>query len=116
MQNTVLPRRKHFAKARYTTSACSKKFDFHDIVVSIKSSDVRTTIAANRLFAERTDYPLHLGVTEAGTERMGLIKSSIGLGSLLADGIGDTIRVSLSDDVTKEVAAAKDILFGARTA
>lgn len=88
-----------------------EEFDFHDIVVSIKSSDVRTTIAANRLFAERTDYPLHLGVTEAGTERMGLIKSSIGLGSLLADGIGDTIRVSLSDDVTKEVAAAKDILF-----
>ena len=88
-----------------------EELDFHDIVVSIKSSDVRTTIAANRLFAERTDYPLHLGVTEAGTERMGLIKSSIGLGSLLADGIGDTIRVSLSDDVTKEVAAAKDILF-----
>lgn len=94
-----------------------EEFDFHDIVVSIKSSDVRTTIAANRLFAERTDYPLHLGVTEAGTERMGLIRSSIGLGALLADGIGDTIRVSLSDDVVKEVRAAKDILFalGLRT-
>ena len=88
-----------------------EKFDFYDTVVSIKSSDVRTTIAANRLFAERTDYPLHLGVTEAGTERMGLVKSSIGLGALLADGIGDTVRVSLSDDVTKEVCAAKDILF-----
>ena len=87
-----------------------EKFDFHDIVVSIKSSDVHTTIEANRLFAERTDYPLHLGVTEAGTERMGLIKSSIGLGSLLSDGIGDTMRVSLSDDVVKEVNAAKDIL------
>ena len=86
-----------------------EKFDFHDIVVSIKSSDVYGTIAANRLFAEMTDYPLHLGVTEAGTERMGLIKSSIGIGSLLADGIGDTIRVSLSDDVEKEVRAAKDI-------
>jgi (E)-4-hydroxy-3-methylbut-2-enyl-diphosphate synthase len=63
------------------------------------------------MFAEMTDYPLHLGVTEAGTERMGLIKSSIGLGSLLCDGIGDTMRVSLSDDVVKEVKAAKDILF-----
>ncbi len=88
-----------------------ERFDFHDIIVSIKSSDVRSTIAANRLFAAQTDYPLHLGVTEAGTERMGLIKSGIGLGSLLADGIGDTVRVSLSDDVLKEVAAAKDILF-----
>ncbi len=88
-----------------------EELDFQDIVVSIKSSDVQTTIAANRLFAEQTDIPLHLGVTEAGTERMGLIKSSIGLGALLVDGIGDTLRVSLSDDVTKEVEAAKDILF-----
>ncbi len=88
-----------------------EEFDFHDIIVSIKSSDVHTTLAANRLFAQMTDYPLHLGVTEAGTERMGLIKSSIGLGSLIADGIGDTMRVSLSDDVVKEVEAAKDILF-----
>lgn len=88
-----------------------EKFDFYDTVVSIKSSDVMTTVKANRMFAEMTDYPLHLGVTEAGTERMGLIKSSIGLGSLLCDGIGDTMRVSLSDDVVKEVRAAKDILF-----
>ena len=88
-----------------------EKFDFYDTVVSIKSSTVQTTIEANRMFAEMTDYPLHLGVTEAGTERMGLIKSSIGLGSLLCDGIGDTMRVSLSDDVVKEVKAAKDILF-----
>lgn len=87
-----------------------EKFDFSDIVVSIKSSTVRDTIAANRLFAQKTDYPLHLGVTEAGTERSGLIKSSIGIGSLLCDGIGDTIRVSLSADVVKEVEAAKDIL------
>lgn len=87
-----------------------EKFDFNDIVVSIKSSTVRDTIAANRLFAAKTDYPLHLGVTEAGTERSGLIKSSIGIGSLLCDGIGDTIRVSLSADVVKEVEAAKDIL------
>lgn len=88
-----------------------EKFDFYDTVVSIKSSDVKTTIKANRMFSEMSDYPIHLGVTEAGTERMGLIKSSIGLGSLLSDGIGDTMRVSLSDDVVKEVQAAKDILF-----
>ena len=88
-----------------------EKFDFYDTVVSIKSSDVRTTIQANRMFAEMSDYPIHLGVTEAGTERMGLIKSSIGLGALLCDGIGDTMRVSLSDDVVKEVQAAKDIQF-----
>lgn len=84
--------------------------DFDDIVISLKSSDVRLTIAAYRLLAEQTDYPLHLGVTEAGTERMGLIKSSVGIGSLLCDGIGDTIRVSLTADPIKEVYAAKDIL------
>lgn len=88
-----------------------EKYDFYDTVVSIKSSDVQTTIQANRLFAQMTDYPIHLGVTEAGTARMGLIKSSIGLGSLLCDGIGDTMRVSLSDDVVKEIQAAKDIQF-----
>lgn len=87
-----------------------EQFDFTDIVVSIKSSDVADTVHANRLFAERTDYPLHLGVTEAGTERMGIIKSSAGIGSLLLDGIGDTIRVSLTDEVEKEVAAARDLL------
>lgn len=84
--------------------------DFDDIVVSLKSSDVRVTIEAYRLLAEQTSYPLHIGVTEAGTERMGLIKSSIGIGSLLCDGIGDTIRVSLTADPIKEVYAAKDIL------
>ncbi len=87
-----------------------EKFDFNDIVVSIKSSTVENTIKANRLFSQMTDYPLHLGVTEAGTERTGLIKSSVGIGSLLCDGIGDTLRVSLSDDVVKEVKAAKDLL------
>ncbi|MBO4343288.1 MAG: flavodoxin-dependent (E)-4-hydroxy-3-methylbut-2-enyl-diphosphate synthase [Clostridia bacterium] len=87
-----------------------EKFDFEDIVVSIKSSDGEKAVKANRIFAQMTDYPIHIGVTEAGTERMGLIKSSIGLGSLLCDGIGDTMRVSLSDDVVKEVEAAKDIL------
>ena len=87
-----------------------EKFDFDDIVISIKSSDVRTMIEAYRIVADMCDYPLHLGVTEAGTQRMGLIKSSIGIGSLLADGIGDTIRVSLTADPVAEVYAGKDIL------
>ncbi len=85
-------------------------FDFDDIVISIKSSDVKTTIAAYRLLSRQTDYPLHLGVTETGTARMGTIKSAIGIGSLLCDGIGDTIRVSLTADPTEEIYAAKDIL------
>lgn len=84
--------------------------DFDDIVLSMKSSDVKTTIAAYRLAREQFDYPLHLGVTEAGTYSMGLVKSAVGIGSLLTDGIGDTIRVSLTDDPVKEVGAAKLIL------
>jgi (E)-4-hydroxy-3-methylbut-2-enyl-diphosphate synthase len=87
-----------------------EKFDFDDIVISIKSSNVPTMIAAYELAAQQCDYPLHLGVTEAGTERMGIIKSSVGIGSLLTKGIGDTIRVSLSDEPVKEVFAAFDIL------
>lgn len=87
-----------------------ERFDFDDIVISIKSSDVNKMIACYRLAAEKCNYPLHLGVTEAGTERMGLIKSAIGIGSLLCDGIGETIRVSLTDEPVKEIAAAKDIL------
>ncbi|MBR1761861.1 MAG: flavodoxin-dependent (E)-4-hydroxy-3-methylbut-2-enyl-diphosphate synthase [Eubacterium sp.] len=87
-----------------------EKYDFSDIVISIKSSNVNTMIKAYELASERCDYPLHLGVTEAGTERMGIIKSSIGIGSLLAHGIGDTIRVSLTDNPVKEVYAAFDIL------
>ena len=87
-----------------------EKFDFEDIVISIKSSNVSEMIDAYRLIAKQCDYPLHLGVTEAGTERMGLIKSAVGLGSLLVDGIGDTIRVSLTADPVREVYAAKDIL------
>ena len=87
-----------------------EKFDFKDIVISIKSSDVLTTCKAYRLMAQKTDYPLHLGVTEAGTERMGLIKSSAGIGSLLLDGIGDTIRVSLTAPPVNEVYAGFDIL------
>lgn len=86
------------------------KFDFDDIVLSMKSSDVGTMVKAYELAAEQCDYPLHLGVTEAGTERMGLIKSAAGIGALLLRGIGDTIRVSLTADPVKEIYAAKDIL------
>ncbi len=86
------------------------KFDFDDIVISIKSSDVENMVNAYTLASERCDYPLHLGVTEAGTSRMGIVKSSIGIGSLLLKGIGDTIRVSLTDDPVKEVSAGYDIL------
>lgn len=93
-----------------THAAMLERFDFNDIVISIKSSDVNRMIASYRLAAERCSYPLHLGVTEAGTERMGLIKSAVGIGSLLCDGIGETIRVSLTDDPVREIAAAKDIL------
>lgn len=84
--------------------------DFHDVIISVKSTDVRLMIAAYRLIAERTDYPLHLGVTEAGPTRIGTIKSSIGIGTLLAEGIGDTIRVSLTDDPVREVEVGKEIL------
>ncbi len=87
-----------------------EKFDFRDIIISIKSSSVHNMIAAYERVAELCDYPLHLGVTEAGTARMGLIKSAVGIGSLLTRGIGDTLRVSLTDTVEKEVEAGYDIL------
>ena len=87
-----------------------RKFDFEDAVISIKSSDVQGMIKASRLVAEKCDCPLHLGVTEAGSEKFGVIKSSAGIGALLCDGIGDTIRVSLTDDPVNEIYAAKNIL------
>jgi (E)-4-hydroxy-3-methylbut-2-enyl-diphosphate synthase len=87
-----------------------EKYDFYDTAISIKSSDVASMIAANRLVAQRCDYPIHIGVTEAGDEKSGSIKSAIGVGALLCDGIGDTLRVSLTADPVKEVAAAKEIL------
>ena len=86
------------------------KFDFDDIVLSLKASNVQTTVKAYRLASEVFNYPLHLGVTEAGTSKHGIVKSSIGIGSLLLDGIGDTIRVSLTDDPVEEVRAARLIL------
>ena len=93
--------------------ALLNKFDFDDICISVKCSDVPLTMAAYRLLAERTDYPLHLGVTEAGTPSMGIIKSAMGIGGLLCLGIGDTIRVSLTADPVREVVAAKAILKAA---
>ena len=87
-----------------------EQYDFTDICVSVKSSDVPLNMKAYRLLSETVDYPLHLGVTEAGTPSMGLIKSAVGLGGLLCDDIGDTIRVSLTADPIEEVYAAKRIL------
>ena len=86
------------------------KFDFDDICVSLKSSSVPVTMAAYRLLSQQSDYPLHLGVTEAGTPTMGVIKSAIGIGGLLAEGIGDTFRVTLTADPCEEIVAAKRIL------
>ena len=90
-----------------------EKHGFYDTCVSMKSSTVPTMVAAARLFREKCDYPIHIGVTETGPVRQGLIKSALGIGSLLLDGIGDTIRVSLTDDPVEEIYAAKDILKAA---
>ena len=90
-----------------------EKQGFYDTCVSMKSSTVPNMVAAARLFRERCDYPLHIGVTETGPVRQGLIKSAMGIGALLLDGIGDTLRVSLTDDPVEEVYAAKDILKAA---
>ena len=90
-----------------------EKQGFYDTCVSMKSSTVPTMVEAARLFREKCDYPIHIGVTETGPVRQGLIKSAMGIGALLLDGIGDTIRVSLTDDPVQEVYAAKDILKAA---
>lgn len=87
-----------------------EKFGVNDIVISVKASDVPLTVKAYSLLAQKTEYPLHLGVTEAGTTEAGIVKSAVGIGSLLLQGIGDTIRVSLTDDPVKEVYAAQNIL------
>lgn len=87
-----------------------EKEGFYDIVLSMKSSDVRTTVESYRLARQRCDYPLHVGVTEAGLPAEGMVKSAIGIGALLLDGIGDTIRVSLTADPVEEIAAAQQIL------
>jgi len=90
-----------------------EKYDFTDICVSMKSSNVPLMMRAYRLFSERSDYPLHIGVTETGTEYMGTIKSAMGIGGLLCMGIGDTMRVSLTADPVREIHAAKAILKAA---
>ena len=90
-----------------------EKFGFYDSCVSMKSSNVPTMVQACRLFRQRCDYPLHIGVTETGPVKQGLVKSAMGIGALLLDGIGDTIRVSLTDDPVEEIFAAKDILKAA---
>jgi (E)-4-hydroxy-3-methylbut-2-enyl-diphosphate synthase len=90
-----------------------EKFGFYDTCVSMKSSTVPTMVEAARLFRQRSEYPLHIGVTETGPVRMGMVKSAMGIGALLLSGIGDTIRVSLTDDPVEEVYAAKDILKAA---
>jgi (E)-4-hydroxy-3-methylbut-2-enyl-diphosphate synthase len=87
-----------------------EKFGVEDIVISVKASDVPLTVRAYTLLSQKCDYPLHLGVTEAGTTEAGIVKSSVGIGALLLNGIGDTIRVSLTDDPVKEVYAAQNIL------
>ena len=87
-----------------------EKLDFHDIKISLKAHDVPLTIAAYRLMSQTVDYPLHLGITEAGTVNTGIIKSSVGIGALLAEGIGDTFRISLTGDPVNEVIVANEIL------
>lgn len=90
-----------------------EKYGFYDSCVSMKSSTVPTMVKAARLFRSKCDYPIHIGVTETGPVRMGIMKSAMGIGALLLDGIGDTVRVSLTDDPVEEVYAAKDILKAA---
>ncbi len=98
-----------FESAMRHVGICDE-FGFNDVIISVKSTDVRLMIEAYRLVAERTEIPLHLGVTEAGTTRIGTIKSAVGIGTLLAEGIGDTIRVSLTDEPVKEIEVGKEIL------
>jgi len=98
-----------FESAMRHVEICDE-FDFKDVIISVKSTDVKLMIEAYRLVAQQTDIPLHLGVTEAGTTKVGTIKSAVGIGTLLAEGIGDTIRVSLTDDPVKEIEVGKEIL------
>ena len=104
------PTAEALAESALRHAAILEDLDYRNVVLSVKSSDVRTMIEANRILAEHTDYPLHLGVTEAGFSSRAVVKSSIGLGTLLAEGIGDTVRVSLTSDPTDEVKCARDVL------
>ena len=107
------PTAEALVESAFTHLELLEKFGFYDTCVSMKSSAVPTMVQAARLFRARCDYPIHIGVTETGPVRQGLIKSAMGIGALLLDGIGDTIRVSLTDDPVEEVYAAKDILKAA---
>ena len=107
------PTAEALVESAFSHLALLEKFDFYDTCVSMKSSTVPTMVEAAKLFRSRCDYPLHIGVTETGPVRMGLMKSAMGIGALLLNGIGDTIRVSLTDDPVEEVYAAKDILKAA---
>ncbi len=104
------PTHEALAESAFYHASLLEKFNFDNIVISVKSSDVRNMILTNRLIAERCDYPIHLGVTEAGDSYSGLVKSSAGIGALLCDGIGDTIRVSLTADPLEEIKAGKELL------
>ena len=107
------PTAEALVESAFTHLELLEKQGFYDTCVSMKSSTVPTMVQAARLFRSRCDYPLHIGVTETGPVKMGLMKSAMGIGALLLDGIGDTIRVSLTDDPVEEVYAAKDILKAA---
>lgn len=110
LQKHGKPTAEAIAESAFYHASLLEKYDFSDIVISVKSSDVKNMIEANRIIAAKCDYPLHLGITEAGTKKMGTLKNAVGIGSLLCDGIGDTIRISLTDDPVEEVKAAKELL------
>ena len=110
LQKYGAPTPEALAESAFYHISLLEKFGFEDIVVSVKSSNVRNMILANRIIAQKCEYPIHLGVTEAGDDYSGLVNSSAGIGALLCDGIGDTIRVSLTDDPVKEIYAAREIL------
>lgn len=115
LEKDILKKHKHPTAEALVESAMRhvsilEDLDFYDIKISVKSTDVRKMITAYRMLAENTEYPLHLGVTEAGTPGMGTVKSSIGIGALLAEGIGDTIRVSLTGDPVEEIVVGMNIL------
>jgi len=115
LEKEILKKYKHPTAPALVESAMKnvhilERLNFHDIVISIKSSSVPATIAAYRALSKMTRYPLHIGITEAGVGETGVIRSSVGIGALLAEGIGDTVRVSLTGDPVKEVTVAKEIL------
>ena len=110
LQKYGSPTAEALAESAFYHASLLEKYGFDNIVISVKSSDVRSMIGANRIIAKKCEYPIHLGVTEAGDDYSGLIKSSAGIGALLCDGIGDTIRVSLTADPIKEIYAGKELL------